>query len=163
MTSANLTSIRSQISALRAELDALESRAVDMELREVVGTLQPFSSATRRIAAEHGLTMGEVRGGGRSHDVIPARMEIYWTGSVIYGLSLPVIGRILNRDHTSVLHGRNIVDEIFAGAFGGRAEALARSEDDRRAAILSHYRSRATHHIPVRRAASVTVLPWEEA
>lgn len=139
-----VANLRRQIATLRAELDALDEHAC---MLEQPSSREGFADFARRVALAHGTTMTDIRGNGRRMQAVTARMELYWTGSVIHGLSLPVIGRIMHRDHSSVFHGRRQVDAIFATAFGGRAEALARTETERRAAIVADYTARSGEHV----------------
>lgn len=58
-----------------------------------------------RIAREHGVTVEMIKGRARyPRKLIEARFETY---ALLHrkGWSLPMIGRHLNRDHTTVLHG----------------------------------------------------------
>ena len=56
------------------------------------------------IAREHGVTMAELMGVSRRQKYCIARREI-WRVLRDQGISLPRIGRMFNRDHTTILHG----------------------------------------------------------
>jgi chromosomal replication initiation ATPase DnaA len=63
------------------------------------------------VADERGVSPDEITGRGRTQKVAHARQEVMWRarqvlrpdGSPRY--SFPFIGRELNRDHTTVVHG----------------------------------------------------------
>ena len=57
------------------------------------------------VARRHGLTLSALRAHDRSHHISRARHEAMYRVRQKTGLSLPAIGRLFLRDHTSVLHG----------------------------------------------------------
>lgn len=69
---------------------------------------EPVMSIARRILDQHypGISMGEIKGPSRAGRLVLARWHIY---SVIHeerpDVSVAAIGRIFNRDHSTVLHG----------------------------------------------------------
>jgi hypothetical protein len=69
--------------------------SVDDEAREVI----------ERVAGEHGFTLGVLRSPSRSPRLVRARWAAMAAARSETDASLPQIGRILNRDHTTVLHG----------------------------------------------------------
>lgn len=61
-------------------------------------------SIAKHIAADHGLTLGTVRSPTRRAEFSRCRKEIAHELAAQTSLSLPEIGAIINRDHTTVLH-----------------------------------------------------------
>lgn len=71
-----------------------------------------------------GVTVAELRGGRGPNCLARARQVAMYLCRELAGLSLPVIGREFDRDHTTVLHAaRKIRDEI---ATGGRTASQVR-------------------------------------
>jgi chromosomal replication initiation ATPase DnaA len=56
------------------------------------------------VASEQGVSLTEIRSPGRSADLLRARQQIAVEARRVAGASLPEIGRVINRDHTTVLH-----------------------------------------------------------
>ena len=57
-----------------------------------------------RIAQRHGCTIEELRGPNRARRLVNARREVAIELHDKHQLSTPVIGRLLHRDHTTVLN-----------------------------------------------------------
>jgi len=57
------------------------------------------------ISYNHELTLREVLSASRFADVVECRNECMWHVRNKHGYSLPKIGRIFNRHHSSVYHG----------------------------------------------------------
>ena len=57
------------------------------------------------VAARCGLTRAQVVAGSRVPEIVDARHEIWWRLHHEYGLSYSRIGRVFNRDHTTIRHG----------------------------------------------------------
>lgn len=58
------------------------------------------------VAAKHDVTVADIRGPRRRIEISHARQEaMYRLYSERKNLSLPMIGRMLSRDHTTVMHG----------------------------------------------------------
>ena len=85
-----------------AERLAAEARA------EIARTRIASQGVARQIIAavakEHGVTVAEIVGHRRSTWIVAARWEAIKRVSLETGWSLPRIGRVFDRDHTSVLH-----------------------------------------------------------
>lgn len=62
-----------------------------------------------RVYEKFGVTLDELRSGDRHKNIAHARLVAYWLLRQ-RGLSFPEIGRVLNRDHTSVMYGVRKVD-----------------------------------------------------
>lgn len=95
------------------EWRAEQARRVDEELRDaapqVHATLGVRARSFRRIIAEvearHGLSAGDIPGPGRTARVVAARFEAIAEVRAAYpDKSLPWLGRVFNRDHTTILH-----------------------------------------------------------
>jgi chromosomal replication initiation ATPase DnaA len=56
-----------------------------------------------RVAAEHGLALSDLRGPGRRGRLVKARRCAAAAARAHTDVSLPQLGRILNRDHSTVL------------------------------------------------------------
>jgi len=90
--------------AIRAGNAALAR--VRQQWSEQVATFSSVSAIVHRIARAPGVLPAQIMGNGRSRDVTFARQAVmYWTARRS-GRSLVEIGHILQRDHTSVLHGK---------------------------------------------------------
>lgn len=94
-----------------------------------------FAGYIRDAARAWRLSRAQMVGAGKAAGHVMARMDAYWHGQVVYGLSLPQIGALMLRDHTTVLAGIRRVQGMFGEAFGGQEEALAASIVERRRAI----------------------------
>ncbi len=57
------------------------------------------------VARKHGTTVVNILSERRDEDTVCARQEVMWRCCHETPLSLAAIGRILRRDHSSVLHG----------------------------------------------------------
>jgi chromosomal replication initiation ATPase DnaA len=58
-----------------------------------------------RVAVAHGLTVADLLGPSHKRKLAYARWEAMAAIKAEFDDSLPMIGRLFNRDHTSVLHG----------------------------------------------------------
>ena len=54
------------------------------------------------VAAKHSVPVADILSDGKSHAIIPARHEAMYRCVAETELSLPAIGRIFHRDHTSI-------------------------------------------------------------
>lgn len=63
-----------------------------------------FLSLCASVATEHGFTLDELRGRRRTASLAMARNHLY-AACRARGLSLPEIGRLTDRDHTTVMSG----------------------------------------------------------
>lgn len=64
----------------------------------------PYVDTIAQVAAEHGLSKSDITGPSRRPDICAARWEAMRRLRA-KSLSLPSIGRLLNRHHTTVLDG----------------------------------------------------------
>jgi hypothetical protein len=65
----------------------------------------PFERIKIEVAAKHGLTVAELMGHSHRRGIVAARQEASYRAAAETKLSYPQIGRLLNRDHTTILHG----------------------------------------------------------
>jgi len=56
------------------------------------------------IARERGFTISDIKSPRREYKLVRARFEIM-AALKASGLSFPQVGRLLNRDHSTVMHG----------------------------------------------------------
>jgi chromosomal replication initiation ATPase DnaA len=59
----------------------------------------------RQVCDKHGTTRKQIIGPRRTAVIVRARQEVYYRTSRETMMSLLAIGRLLNRDHTTILHG----------------------------------------------------------
>jgi Bacterial dnaA protein helix-turn-helix len=75
----------------------------------------PSGAQIREIVARHyGLTRAEVQGESRRAEYVLPRHVAMYLCVRLGGLSLTLTGRVLNRDHTTVLHGVKRVARLSA-------------------------------------------------
>lgn len=75
-------------------------------LRQLVAENQPaWKMIVVDVCAETGVSMEEIFGSDRTRYVAHARQECFLRIRDATELSLPYIGRLFKRDHTTVLHG----------------------------------------------------------
>jgi len=99
---------RQQIDAEDAVLMEAERRAralVPVELTPLPETMPLWRRIVIEVARKHGLTFVQLAGQQRFRKIVAARHECFWRLHNETTMSLPAIGRRLNRDHTTVLHG----------------------------------------------------------
>jgi hypothetical protein len=94
-----------------------------------------------------GLSHTELLGPGRRRHLTVVRAELYWMGAVHYGLSLPVIGRLMgDRDHTTVLYGkRRAVAALRAAGYSDSEAMMALGAEARRRIISDHFTATLGH------------------
>ena len=104
--------------SVRARLNAPEKAVAEIQkpttepakADAVVETFEPkfpspSSEIIYRVAQKHGVGVGDIRGPSRKPNLVLARQEAAYEIRMKRGLSLPQIGVMLGRDHTTVLHG----------------------------------------------------------
>lgn len=57
------------------------------------------------IALDHGVSVDELRSAARVREIVAARREFFYRARTETGYSSPVIGRVCNKDHSTVLVG----------------------------------------------------------
>ena len=78
--------------------DVLRCRAISLGNRDLI---KMIASA---VSAKSGTSISSIYGTSRAKPAIAARHLVMYLAHK-EGLSYPVIGRALNRDHTTVMHG----------------------------------------------------------
>lgn len=64
------------------------------------------------VAECHGLAVDDMTGTARTRDIVAARWEAMARIRTEFGDTLPMIGRLFNRDHTTVVHGLKRYEEM---------------------------------------------------
>lgn len=85
-----------------------------------------------QVCAEFDVSRAELLGQSRSEKIVPVRHEACWRIAKATSLSLPHIGSIFNRDHTSILHAIRRRNEVHG-------------ENVRRMGGVSAYKREAQH------------------
>ena len=130
--------------AFTAFLAAVTAEAFDGRFVPSAPPLRPFRDVVVAMCADAGVGHADLVGQRRDRRITGLRHELYWLGAVEHGLSLPQVGRRLQRDHTSVLHGLRRVNAVFAAAFGlSGAAALQVTAVARHEAVQRAYRTAA--------------------
>lgn len=95
-----------------------------------MSALPPPRSATigdcvQAAAAATGVPYSAITGRSRVGSVTRARQMAAWLARQCTVASLPAIGRVLRRDHTTVLHSVRVARDLLAhdAAFAARAQA----------------------------------------
>ena len=88
-----------------------------IEVDELTTRRNSFASIARAATRLFDVNLDDLKGGGRSGNLIKPRHVIYYLANTELKLSLTTIGRLMNRDHTSILHGVKSVREKMRGDF----------------------------------------------
>lgn len=91
--------------------------APDPEWGAPINLIGPASPRTivKLVALKHGLTPGDLSGPNRSRPFVAARHEaiaLVWTHC--RAVSLPAVGRMFQRDHTTILHSLRKLRKLHA-------------------------------------------------
>lgn len=91
---------RREMEALRLERAIPKPRPVTpFDARNLIG----------RVAAWHGFTVDDVLGPSRARPLVQARFDAVAAVKMAYpGMSLPMLGRLFKRDHTTLLHALKV-------------------------------------------------------
>jgi chromosomal replication initiation ATPase DnaA len=92
---------RRAITMLRAKIAEIEGRGAPAMLPQG----ERFADIVTAVAAEFGTTREHLMGESRDAGVVLARWAAMTLAHRLLGYSTPRIGRLLRRDHTTVLHG----------------------------------------------------------
>ena len=111
--------------ALRAMLDQVWTQIYgeDEFLRKTAFLMKGFSGrqsaryVIAKVLVKHGMTFIDIAGQAKSQKFVDCRFEIYYRLRRELGLSLMQVGRMLNKDHTSVLHGYRRMEEKIANGY----------------------------------------------
>lgn len=122
---------RQQITLLRRRIEELEGRAP-----VALPPAERFGGLLTAVAAEFGVLREEILGESRSAHLVLPRQVAMALAQRLLGYSLPRIGRLLNRDHSTVHHGIRRVARQCAHdpGFAQRLDALAARITSRRTA-----------------------------
>lgn len=70
-----------------------------------VGTIQPAQSIIRHVASLYGVSYGDIVGHRRNRKIVAARhAAVRAVADARPDMTLPGMGRVFNRDHTTLLH-----------------------------------------------------------
>ena len=95
---------------LRLELEAEERRLAAEAVEgyrciDVLAAKTPAKKIIAQVAAIHGLSVAEVMSNRRNRPVVEARFDaIKAVADIRPDMSLPQIGRLFGKDHTTILH-----------------------------------------------------------
>jgi len=98
-----------------AEQEARSSGGAPPRSAAAAGRIAPVAAAPKRgpgachriiaeVAARHDIPVHDILSDRRARVLIPARHEAIWRCVMETPLSLPAIGRVFHRDHTSIGH-----------------------------------------------------------
>lgn len=126
--------------ALAAEIAAEEARQANAEREKREAAITPSRLTVRHlvvIAADIlGVSYAELCSDRRMKPLPDHRHCIAWCARDLTPRSLPAIGKVMRRDHTTILHGIRRVDaDIKVGGDLGKAAIRLRSEIERRLAL----------------------------
>lgn len=101
-------------------VQASEVQAPDVvaQYREIPVVIAKKSAAKLmdEVAEDFGTTVQVLKGISRNREIVHARqMAMYRVRKERPDLSLPVIGRAFNRDHTTVLHAIRKIEKLLEG------------------------------------------------
>jgi hypothetical protein len=94
-------------------LSPFDPRRVEREIEEAVAAAvathepvpdPPWKVVLHETSRKYGVPVSVILGDSRARWILPARFEAAYRMVHELGMSLPAVGRRLNRDHTSVLH-----------------------------------------------------------
>lgn len=100
---------RERIARLREQKREIDN-AIARATRQSVA-YRGFDLILRRISKAMGLTPKEVLSDRRDKRVVLARHAVMYWCCRLSLRSLPQIGRLMNRDHTTIMHGRRVYVE----------------------------------------------------
>jgi chromosomal replication initiation ATPase DnaA len=130
---------QARVTALVGRLDEVlaENARLKREIQEHELLAVPVPSIGRLIAAaaaEFGVTYRAILGHVRVAEIVVARQVVMYLAATRLHRSLPLIGRCLNRDHSTVLHGRERIAVLVARDpdFAARVERVATAAIQRR-------------------------------
>ena len=77
--------------------------------------MTPLDRIIAEVAMATGVKRSEIMGGSRVRHIVSARHLAMWRARNETDMSLPAIGRVFRRDHTSILHAIRRMDGIMEG------------------------------------------------
>lgn len=117
----------------RRDIQALRAQIAEIEGRSAAPIMLPGGERFRGIvtacAAEFNITLEQLIGESRQAPIVLARFAAMALASRLLGYSLPRIGRLLRRDHTTVLNGIRRITAMAEDdpALAARLDRLAAS------------------------------------
>ncbi len=95
------------IDALRRQVAQLSAKLKAMEREDQTPLVTParIKPVVRAVAKYYGVSLGDIVSSRRARGLIRPRQVAMYLARELTGHSLPAIGRVLDRDHTTVLHG----------------------------------------------------------
>ncbi len=115
----NIRDLEGALNRVVAEAQMYNSPITVQQAQAVLETLAPPQTAlspgeTVRLVARHlGVDENELLGRGRSKEVAMARQILMYLLRNVCDLSLPQIGELLGRDHTTVIYGVEKVEKLI--------------------------------------------------
>jgi chromosomal replication initiation ATPase DnaA len=93
-----------RIKALREAIESERAKAAKAKIDAKAGKL-PLADIIAGVAAQHGISINDIRSCRRSRRVVYARQEAMYLAYELTEASYPMIAAAVGKDHTSVLHG----------------------------------------------------------
>lgn len=123
--------------ARKAALDAERLDRILARYRLAASSLANPKAVITRIKSEcaekHGVTVAKIDGPRRSEKIVHARQEAMWRAKNETNLSFPSLGKLFDRDHTTVMWGIRQHEARMAGTsisrVGGMKVSLARQKE----------------------------------
>ena len=123
--------------AALAEMEAGRIRRIVSAYRLATDTMANPKAQVARIkretAEKHGVTVAKIDGPRRSEKIVHARQEAMWRAKNETNLSFPSLGKLFDRDHTTVMWGIRQHEARMAGTsisrVGGMKVSLARQKE----------------------------------
>lgn len=99
-------------------IDALEPTPTPaLTFKRMVG---PVAQIKAIVSVVMNVTIPQIDGRNRCRTIVRARQAVGYLARTVHGLSYPAIGRAMGKDHTTIMHGEEIIrreigrDEVFA-------------------------------------------------
>jgi hypothetical protein len=70
-----------------------------------IGGLAPSKRIMKEVCEKYGVRLADLKSCRRTRNLVIPRHEVSYRLRMETGLSMPAIGRLLDRDHTTILHG----------------------------------------------------------
>lgn len=90
-----------------------------------------YLTILREVATKYNTTVSAITGASRTRSIMPARRESIARMFLELGMSLPKIGKRMNRDHTTILHALRRAAEVFP-ELAGHIEAKRAMQESQR-------------------------------
>lgn len=117
---AHAQEMRQRLFALQHELAEMKRRVGDLAAELSGGEEFSFDrprmtpgAYVRQVCAGSEFTVNDLKSARRGVKLALFRQKLFYELKHLYGMSLTQIGQMLNRDHTTVLHGINKIDGMI--------------------------------------------------